>query len=234
MDSRSTSFSGSSNWWFKAREDPQPKQIFIPLAVTISFASVIGITLIFGIRAWLGKKVQGIWEDEVWDAARSEEQHSDDTEECLPESTAWMNGLLASVWPLINPDLFASVVDMLEDVMQASLPKVIRMVSVDDLGQGSESIRILGIRSLPTGGAGQSVDEKMQTIEQHQERAKKKIMRIKSRGRMNQLIQKRRNNKTSKRNKNNKPFVKEWKQSRATSSIWNSRLHIEPVHQESP
>jgi hypothetical protein len=160
MDSRSTSFSGSSNWWFKAREDPQPKQIFIPLAVTISFASVIGITLIFGIRAWLGKKVQGIWEDEVWDAARSEEQHSDDTEECLPESTAWMNGLLASVWPLINPDLFASVVDMLEDVMQASLPKVIRMVSVDDLGQGSESIRILGIRSLPTGGAGQSVDEK--------------------------------------------------------------------------
>jgi hypothetical protein len=31
------------------------------------------------------------------------------------------------------------------------------MVSVDDIGQGSESIRILGIRWLPTGAAAQSV-----------------------------------------------------------------------------
>ena len=34
------------------------------------------------------------------------------------------------------------------------------MVSIDDLGQGSEAIRILGIRWLPTGAASQSVDEK--------------------------------------------------------------------------
>lgn len=32
------------------------------------------------------------------------------------------------------------------------------MVSVDDMGQGNESIRILGIRWLPTGNASQSVD----------------------------------------------------------------------------
>jgi len=51
-----------------------------------------------------------------WDAALSEED-SRSTEGRLPESTAWMNMLLSSVWPLINPDLFASVVDMLEDVM---------------------------------------------------------------------------------------------------------------------
>ena len=44
--------------------------------------------------------------------------------------------------------------------MQASLPpRLIRMVSVDDIGQGSESIRILGIRWLPTGAAAQSVSE---------------------------------------------------------------------------
>lgn len=43
--------------------------------------------------------------------------------------------------------------------MQASLPKVVRMVSVDDLGQGSESIRILGVRWLPTGAAGVSVSK---------------------------------------------------------------------------
>ncbi len=33
--------------------------------------------------------------------------------------------------------------------MQASLPKLVRMVSVEDLGQGSESFRILGVRWLP-------------------------------------------------------------------------------------
>jgi hypothetical protein len=43
--------------------------------------------------------------------------------------------------------------------MQASLPSLIRMVSVDDIGQGSESIRILGLRWLPTGAAALSVAE---------------------------------------------------------------------------
>lgn len=44
-----------------------------------------------------------------------------------------------------------------QDVMQASLPRLVRMVSVDDIGQGSESIRILGIRWLPAGAAARSV-----------------------------------------------------------------------------
>lgn len=159
-DSRFSTGSKLSNSWLKAREEDQLRRIFMPLVITMTLAFGIGFALIVGIRGWLGKKVQDIWDDEVWDAARSEEQELNNTDGRLPESTAWLNGLLASVWPLINPDLFASIVDMLEDVMQASLPKVIRMVSVDDLGQGSESIRILGIRSLPTGAASQSVDEK--------------------------------------------------------------------------
>nr|POE63347.1 meiotically up-regulated gene 190 protein [Quercus suber] len=41
--------------------------------------------------------------------------------------------------------------------MQASLPSMVQMVSVDDIGQGSESLRILGIRWLPTGAAARSV-----------------------------------------------------------------------------
>lgn len=43
--------------------------------------------------------------------------------------------------------------------MQASLPKFVRMVSVDDIGQGSESIQILGIKWLPTGAAARTVTE---------------------------------------------------------------------------
>ena len=63
------------------------------------------------------------------------------------------------MWSLINPDLFTSLADTLEDVMQASLPKLVRMISVEDLGQGNESIRILGIKWLPTGAATKNVSQ---------------------------------------------------------------------------
>ncbi|CAG8960338.1 hypothetical protein HYFRA_00012412 [Hymenoscyphus fraxineus] len=135
------------------------KKSLSAIAIFLSLVAGGAFAVITGLQGWLGKKVESIWEDEVWDAARVEEEEFHRTNERLPESVAWMNSLLASVWPLINPDLFASVVDMLEDVMQASLPKVVRMVSIDDLGQGSEAIRILGVRWLPTGAADQSVDE---------------------------------------------------------------------------
>ena len=59
---------------------------------------------------------------------------------------------------MINPDLFTNISDMLEDVMQASLPKVVHMVSVTDLGQGSEGFRILGVKWLPKGAANRAVD----------------------------------------------------------------------------
>ena len=117
---------------------------------------VAGGAILWGLRDWLAHKVDEIWDDEIWEASKTQEdQQRDDS--TTPESVQWLNSLLASVWPLINPDLFTSLADTLEDVMQASLPKLVRMVSVDDLGQGSETIRILGIKWLPTGAAANSV-----------------------------------------------------------------------------
>jgi Ca2+-dependent lipid-binding protein len=110
-----------------------------------------------GMGKWVSKRTNEIFDDETWDAARREEQAILSNEEELPESTQWLNSLIASIWPLVNPDLFTSLVDQIEDVMQASLPKAIKMVSVDDMGQGSEAIRILGVRWLPTGAASQSI-----------------------------------------------------------------------------
>lgn len=49
------------------------------------------------------------------------------------------------------------VSDTLEDVMQASLPRLVRMVSVEDIGQGSEPFRILGVTWLPKAAAGNTV-----------------------------------------------------------------------------
>ncbi|KAF2237547.1 hypothetical protein EV356DRAFT_378419 [Viridothelium virens] len=117
----------------------------------------LGSVIVLGMHQWIETKVSAIWETELWEAERQEGKRLQGTK--ASESPQWLNGLLASVWPLINPDLFTSLADTLEDVMQASLPRLIRMVSVDDIGQGSESIRILGIRWLPTGAAAHSVSE---------------------------------------------------------------------------
>lgn len=129
------------------------------MSILFSILLGAGAFIIFGVRGWLGKKVSEVWDDETWSALREQEKQTLESDSELPESVQWLNSLLTSVWPMINPDLFASLVDTLEDVMQASLPKIVRMVSVDDMGQGSESIRILGIRWLPTGAASQSVGE---------------------------------------------------------------------------
>ena len=60
-----------------------------------------------------------------------------------------MNNLLSIVWGLINPEMFQSVADTLEDVMQASVPGVIENVRVAEINQGSNPIRILSLRALP-------------------------------------------------------------------------------------
>ncbi|KAL8826896.1 MAG: hypothetical protein Q9191_003519, partial [Dirinaria sp. TL-2023a] len=111
--------------------------------------------LIWGLQDWIRIKVQNIWDEEIWDAAKIAEKEM--AQSPTPESTQWLNSLLSSFWSLINPDLFTSLADTLEDVMQASLPRMVKMISVEDLGQGNESIRVLGVRWLPTGAAARDV-----------------------------------------------------------------------------
>ncbi|KAL8790544.1 MAG: hypothetical protein Q9213_000566 [Squamulea squamosa] len=122
--------------------------ILLTSAVALLLAGVVAFPTIWGIQFWMAKKVIAAWEDGIWDAAQMRGQQA--PEPSLPESVQWLNSLLASVWPLINPDLFTSLADTLEDIMQASLPKLVKMISVQDLGQGNEAIRILGIKWLPT------------------------------------------------------------------------------------
>lgn len=50
---------------------------------------------------------------------------------------------------LTHTTRFKSLVDMIEDVMQGSLPSFIYSVRVSDMSQGSNPFRITSIRSLP-------------------------------------------------------------------------------------
>ena len=132
-------------------------RLIISSSLLLITTGALGGSIIWALQGWLRNRIHSVWEDELWDSARTQEQENVDSP--IPESTQWLNSVLSSVWPIINPDLFASLADTLEDVMQASLPKLVRMISVEDLGQGSEAIRILGVRWLPTGAAAKNVCE---------------------------------------------------------------------------
>ncbi|KAF1914877.1 hypothetical protein BDU57DRAFT_596721 [Ampelomyces quisqualis] len=107
------------------------------------------------MRQYTHNRIKNVWDVEVWQAERKRGKKLAKSQ--TAESAQWLNSMFSSVWPLINPDLFTSIADTLEDVMQASLPSLVRMVAVEDVGQGSEALRILGVRWLPTGAAARSV-----------------------------------------------------------------------------
>lgn len=134
-------------------------RIFPAFSTILGMLGFLSVTLgtAWGMGQWISKKVDEIVDDETWDASRREEEAILDSDTELPESVQWLNSFLASIWPLINPDLFSSLIDTIEDVMQASLPKVIKMVSIDDMGQGNQSLRILGVKWLPSGAASRTV-----------------------------------------------------------------------------
>ncbi|TFK33962.1 hypothetical protein BDQ12DRAFT_690365 [Crucibulum laeve] len=79
-------------------------------------------------------------------------------EQSSPESAQWLNALLTSLWPTVNPALFTSISDMLEDALQSTLPKAVNGVRVADIGQGSLPVRVLGVRWLAPGLGGEDRD----------------------------------------------------------------------------
>ncbi|KAJ6161139.1 C2 membrane targeting protein [Penicillium chermesinum] len=90
------------------------------------------------------------------------------TANLLPESVEWMNSFLGVVWGLMNPDMLSPVADTIEDVMQASAPKVVENVRIAEIDQGNNPFRILSMRALP--------DEHVQNLKDniHEENLKNK------------------------------------------------------------
>lgn len=66
-----------------------------------------------------------------------------------PESTEWLNALISTIWQEINPAMFEPLVDMIEDVLQASLPSFVDAVKITDFALGNSSLRIVSMRGLP-------------------------------------------------------------------------------------
>jgi Ca2+-dependent lipid-binding protein len=42
-----------------------------------------------------------------------------------PESVEWLNAIVKSVWPILDPDLFEAGVDLMEDALKAASPAIV-------------------------------------------------------------------------------------------------------------
>ncbi|KAJ4370688.1 hypothetical protein N0V83_005209 [Neocucurbitaria cava] len=161
----------STLFWSTRHSTGWTRQLF-KVAELSTMLGVSGAIILF-MRKWSENRIKNVWDVEVWQAERQRGQKLAKSQ--TAESAQWLNSLVASVWPLINPDLFTSVADTLEDVMQASLPSMVRMVAVEDLGQGSEALRILGVRWLPTGAAARSVSADGKLKSPNEEKGDRKV-----------------------------------------------------------
>lgn len=95
---------GSGYNWFGVRS--------ISALVLCGLAVAACAVVALGMQQWTEKQLKDVWEDEVWAAQRKQAQRRLHSEE--PESTMWFNQLIGSIWPVVNPDLFASLADTLE------------------------------------------------------------------------------------------------------------------------
>ncbi|KAK8844773.1 hypothetical protein IAR55_006623 [Kwoniella newhampshirensis] len=109
------------------------------LCGVVGFALMTGISI---VERGLAKEVERVRQD-------MGRQRGEAFSPPIPESVEWLNGLIKLIWGLVDPSLFISVADMVEDILQQSLPGFVDAVRITDLGQGSNPLRITSIRALP-------------------------------------------------------------------------------------
>ncbi|RPB08324.1 hypothetical protein P167DRAFT_512393 [Morchella conica CCBAS932] len=128
--------------------------LFVSIVVLgriLTQGSIIGLLIVAaGVSSYIFYWTKNLVEESAnvdWETEKRRGQTA--VANLIPESVEWMNTLLGLGWNLVNPEMFSSVADLLEDVMQASVPGVIENVRVADISQGSNPLRILSLRALP-------------------------------------------------------------------------------------
>lgn len=120
---------------------------FLPFASEAAIGSLGFLAVayaIYGARQWMANRVDDIWEEELWRAEKTGQRRpeADDNAgarsiaDMDPASTRWLNDMLSSLWPLVNPDLFFGVADTLEVGFDLSLlPIVPILIDVTTVGR---------------------------------------------------------------------------------------------------
>lgn len=103
-----------------------------------------------GFCGWTGLHLQSRKIEKEHEAIRAEmhKQRGQQLSPPMPESVEWLNAAIACVWKQINPDMFVPMADMVEDIMQQSLPGFVDAVKIDDVGIGENPFRLIAMRGL--------------------------------------------------------------------------------------
>ena len=94
---------------------------------------------------WMAEKeeqVRKLEEERVAAAAQPAEGHH------LKHAPHFVNHAVAALWPIINDAIFAPVIDLLEDALQAECPGVVHSVRVDSLSQGATPLEVKFMRPI--------------------------------------------------------------------------------------
>ncbi|KAH9916920.1 uncharacterized protein B0H18DRAFT_1214852 [Fomitopsis serialis] len=163
------------------------------LYISAGYTCALLVALLFGSYLWLWPVIllppiflaysmhfrvknasQNDFQNRIWHSERVRGLRAGDdldrngnvaTEERTKESVEWVNSVLRGVWPIINPDMFSSLVDMVEDIMQSSAPSFVHSVRIADLGLGSNAARMTSIRSLPDADGSKDGDGISESLE---------------------------------------------------------------------
>ncbi|GAA96777.1 uncharacterized protein L969DRAFT_79738 [Mixia osmundae IAM 14324] len=114
-------------------------------------SSRIATTLFLGFVGASGfvafTRITSSYHDTVWSTEKVRGKAAQESK--VPESTEWLNNLVSGVWPIIDPVIFESMSDVLEDILQANVPGIINSVKLVEMSQGTTPIRILSMKPLP-------------------------------------------------------------------------------------
>lgn len=129
------------------------KYIIFVITIFIFFNGCLSLPFSLSVLAAIGggvtwwRNVNSVWADILHEVQISQGLDRVNGPEGN-ESAEWLNGTIAKLWPQINADLFGTIVDLIEDVMQASIPSFVNEVKVTNVGQGTKPIRIISLRWL--------------------------------------------------------------------------------------
>ncbi|KAF4578419.1 hypothetical protein EYR36_000226 [Pleurotus pulmonarius] len=123
------------------------------LASTLSLSlQILGCTVVSAVVVVVYVYTIARMPEELPVVESSNVSHPRDKEPASPaadlDQTTWLNAVLVSLWPIINPTLFTPLADILEDSLQASLPTFVKAVKIADIGQGIEPVRIRQVQWL--------------------------------------------------------------------------------------
>lgn len=110
-------------------------------------------TFLLGVAAAAGFMAIGLVQNKIRNEferirAQMHRQRGERYSPPYPESVEWLNAVISTVWKQMNPEMFISMLDQVEDIMQSSLPSFVSSVKISDFGLGENPFRFIAMRGL--------------------------------------------------------------------------------------